>query len=265
MFQASRDVPTAWQADLESVVPRSGTVPWLMLAWYPGIFYEPVQRWVIYQMTPNLDHAPAHDLEALRGPCPRETGTWVRDTSVPLELGGKRWVSASCVSTVQWELFRATNCYPQLWWIIEGHQGGHRWRLNPVERRFVTALHGPEADVPAPGGQPYAEWDNRVKEQVIRADRIRQWEQRQFTPWENRTYTKTAAGLYMEADEAEDERWYGEQMMRWLDGQIEDVARDIPRALLPSLADLPRGDGHFNADADALDASLVGAPVATKE
>jgi hypothetical protein len=263
LFVHDRPVPPAWQQALEVIVPKSDRVPWLQLAWMPGMLYSPVQRYVIYEVVPIVDlpngecNIPADRLRDIRGTSPRERGQWVVDPSIPEHLGGKRWVSESLHSLVQWQLFHATGgtAYPLLFWILQGDQGGHVWRLDSVTRNFCLSLDG--HDVPNPGELPYAEWDNRVAEQIGRFDRLRRWHALMQTPWTDRQLNKTDAGLWVDRETWDLEKQYAKEMLRFLDMQIEEVVSDIPRRLLPGWSDLPPGDRYYNRGAEELERSLI--------
>lgn len=230
-----RVCPPAWQAELEAIVPRSDRVSWLKIAWHPGIFYSPLSRWVIYELEPNLDRIGPEILADIQGASPRSRGSWVPDPSIPESLGGHRWVSDSLHSLTQWELFRATNCYPVLFWIIQGHNGGHVWRLDRIKQRFMLAING--TDVPNPGDLPYAEWDQRVAQQIIRYDRLRKWTQARA--WDSRGTTRTDAGLIVHKEAFITEQQYTDEMLKWLDGQIHDAVSDLPASMVPAMSDLP--------------------------
>lgn len=260
MFHHTRDVPPEWQADLESVVPKSDRVTWLQLVWQPGWPYEPVQRWEIYEMTPNLDTVPPEVVAALRGPNPRSEGVFVADPKIPGSLGGKRWLSDSLVSLVQWELFRDTGCYGQRFWIIQGLRGGHKWRLSDAEKNFLASFvaggrEGKPPDTPAPGDRCYAEWNDLAKMQLVRFDKLRKWNM--GMAWDGRSMTKTEAGLYVQRDRYAEEQKFAKTMLKWLETQVEDAVDDIPRTMLPGNSDLPDGDHYYNKDEDELDRDLV--------
>ena len=216
-FLAHRDVPPEWETALASVSPKSDRLPWLKLAWMAGIFYEPISRWVLYEMVPDLAIVDPFRLEALRGPAPRSLGEWVKDEEPPYI---NRWVSHSLVSQLQWELFRETNCAPFLFWIIQGPNGGHRWRLPAEEKQFVCSLYGEGADVPNPGERPYAEFSQRMIDQIVRHDQLRQWDRERSQPFG--TLRKNDAGLFVAARVFDKKREYGALMLKYLTDQIED-------------------------------------------
>lgn len=249
-----REVPEHWTRELEAIVPRSDQVSWLKIVWHPGHPTTPLNRWVIYELQPRLDLVHPDRLADIRGPAPRTVGRWIPDPSVP---GGKRWKSDSQHSQVQWDLFRETNCYPVLFWIIQGEHGGHPWRLSQAQRRFALSQFGPDFDVPNPGDLPYAEWDERVANAVRAADRLRKWEAEHGSDWTARTDDKdTAYGHIVREENAENEA-LGVAALKRLDTEIEDAVRDIPRRMLPGMSDLPMGDPHYNADAETLERALI--------
>lgn len=260
-----REVPAGWQEELDRLVPKHDRTTWLKLAWMPGIFYEPVGRWVIYEMAPLVSNAEGRCnvhpdvLGFLKGPSPRDpkNGSWVRDTTIASAYGGHRWQSHSAVSLLQWQLFQETGCYPVLWWIIQGSAGGHRWRLSASERRYVKTMFGEASDVPNPGDLPYAEWDRRVIEQIARADRLRVWETHYGKGWLDRSRTVDDADTVVLAEEDAIEKRYSEDLLRWFDGQIEDAVRAIPQSMIPDVTDLPIGDPYYNAGAEELEARLT--------
>lgn len=258
MFLHAREVPYEWQAELDAIVPRSSRVPWLKIVWQPGMVYEPVQRWEVYEMVPliTLDdgetNVPIEIRDSLRGPCPREWGEWMPDRTVP---GGRRWISSSMVTLLQWQLYQETGCYGARFWIIQGVRGGHKYKLSAAERNFLQALAGQDVDTPQPGNLPYAEWDQRVVRKIVEHDRLRRW--KLTMPWDGRQANRTKAGLWLKRDRLAEERGFAERMLHYLESQVSDVISDIPRSLLPAMSDLPPGDPQYNRHEDQLDEALI--------
>ena len=248
LFEWTRPVPEDWVRDLESVVPQSDRVSWLKLWWFAGWPYEPVNRWVLYECSPKLEFVPDGVLDSLQGPNPREIGKWQADPAVP---GKKRWITESLVSYNQWAIYRDTHCYPSLWWVIQGTQGGHKWKLSLDEQAFLGASGIEARDTPAPGALPYAPWDERVKAQVVRADRLRRW--RETLGWDDRQTDKHHAAAFVRRERAGLRRLYNAELLKWLDAQVSDVISDLPRGIASDLvAEAPRGGDDYNADEDAL-------------
>lgn len=255
MFLHTRTPLPGWQAEIETIVPRSTRVPWLRIVWQPGMPYEPVQRWEIYEMMPLLQYVPFEIRQALSGPNPRTDGEWIE---APRGSGNYRWITSSLLSLTQWKLFHETGCYPARFWIIQGTRGGHKWKLSAAERNFLQSFTGQEEiDTPLPGDLPYAEWDRRVLSKMLQHDRLRRW--KFATPWDGRQVNRTKAGLWVKRDRLAEERLFAEKMLEYLESQVSDVVSDIPRRLLPGWSDLPEGDHYYNKDEDALDEQLVSA------
>ena len=78
-FVADRAVPPEWAAQLARLTPVSERVPWLMLVWMPGELWDPVQRWVLYEMFPDLEHVPEWLLGDIRQDDPSVRGQWIHD------------------------------------------------------------------------------------------------------------------------------------------------------------------------------------------
>lgn len=271
-FSWDRKPEPSWVEELHHFAPPNGKVPWLELAWMAGWPYEPVGRFVIYELHPNVEKVAqsaigATLLEGLRGPSPRSKamGEWASDPDIPQSLGGKRWVSYSPVSYTQWLLYRKHKAIPLLCWIIQGELGGHSWRLTDAERRILAEgdlyasgispdLSDPQEyelmvrqqmgrlkDTPLPGDLPYAPFDLRVLNQLQVRDKLRHW--RRALAWQDRQKRENAIQLVRE-QRTEEQRDVRLLMDRWLRAQVEqfvEVTEDFWRA-----ADLPRGDPAYN-------------------
>lgn len=252
MFQHTRLPDPFWQDDLESVIPRSDRVNWLKIVWQPGMTYEPVQRWELYEMIPVLDHLPPEFLEDLRGLSPRhpDNGQWVVDARVE---GGQRWASHSVVSLTQWNLFQETGCYAQRFWIIQGPHGGHPLRYTDAELNFRLSIG--LSDAPLPGDLPYAEYSHRVALKAAACDKLRRW--KHALRWDQRAIRKTEAGLYVRNDRLAEERKWSEAMLAWMNEEIEGVVSDLPRGIAAKLVgDAPVADAPTE-DVEALDREIV--------
>ena len=252
-FLAQREVPVEWEAALATVSPKSDRAPWLKLAWMAGMHYEPVGRWVLYEMVPNLGIVDPFRLAALKGPAPRSLGEWVVDEDPPYI---KRWVSDSLVSQLQWELFRETKCAPFLFWIVQGVNGGHRWRLPAIEKHFVTTLYGDGADVPNPGERAYAEFSQRTIDQIVRHDKLRKWDQEKRQPFG--TLRKNDAGVYVAAQVWDQEKAYAATMLKYLTDQIEDGVSNLSDADVRRIMDRQKsGNDLAGTDIQAVEQRLV--------
>jgi len=186
----------------------------------PGDLWEPVQRWVIYQMTPAR-YVPAMLMDALCGPNPRTLGYW---DSVLHEF-----VTESLITLQQWQLFRETGCHASPLWILQGSYGGHKRRFSPAEAKSLK-LRGFPGEAPPPGELPYATLDNRAIEQLVRWDRLRRLDR-----WI--------------ADEPSDQEWlkdrhnaeiaFREELDEWLGVQIQSAVEAHSEI---DVSELPKGD-----------------------
>ena len=254
-FVWERPVPPEWQADLDQLNPGEN-VTQLRLVWQAGWPWGPVQRFEIYEIIPAetveriireetllaiQDSLTQGLWKAVKGPDPRTTGRWVRDPDIPWSMGGKRWRSDSLVSRIQWQLYRETGGLPMRSWIIEGHQGGHTWRLGAFEQAFLLAT-GIEPEVvqdltmawPDPGSQPYADYDQRVFQALAERDQIGQW--RESLRWDDRVGRDVALDL-LDTEAKDHHRSMMERMYKWIDHQVGSIVNDIPRTQLPNWSD----------------------------
>lgn len=243
------EVVARWQADLETVVPRTDRVSWLKIIWQSGFPYEPVQRWELYEMHPasQWGWVPDGIREALQGPNPRSVGVWYTGTD-----GVERWVSDSLVSLVQWQLYQETGCYAHRYWIIQGDRGGHRWQWNPAERDYLQGL---DPDLPAPGSLPYAPYDTRVKAQIVRADRLRQW--REALAWDARGAVPGRAAQFVDAHKHALRREHRRVMMEWLDEQVSAAVDGVSRTTLATLAEAPVTETDYRVASEQLTPALL--------
>src|SRR5207247_1915988 len=133
---------------------------------------------------------------------------------------GKRWWSDAFVSHQQWVLFHKTHCYPLLYWIVQGDQGGHKRKLTSAEKMLLKINGSPQLDVPAPGQLPYADFDNRVLDQLALRDKLRTWDRATGQGWETRSsgiqVAKTIVASERQALEVET-RW---KLYEWLKKQV---------------------------------------------
>jgi hypothetical protein len=232
--------PTPWQLELEQIAgPRSSRIPWLLLDWEPGATWgdEVVQRWLIYECVPIArlfgdpdlrSQLAAHQLvRALNGPSPASQRTWA--------TRGGRWVmqSDSLVTQRQWELWRETGCYANPYWVLQGRRGGHKWRLNPHERRVLKAAgHLPE--LPPLGAWCYAPWDNRVREMLVRERELRE----RFLSLGRRDLETQTADDFNRRRKAQAVE-SGRALLKWLDRQLHVGASAATPKSMPD--DMPSG------------------------
>ena len=111
-------------------------------------------------------------LRELEGPHPRSTGhgcfgTNEYGTFCACESPKMRWVDgpSRLISRQSWELYRTHGAYARRLWVIQGSNGGHKYRFANWESRLSKMAGGP-MNPPRAGELPYAEPDNRTFEGV---------------------------------------------------------------------------------------------------
>lgn len=162
-FTWDRTPPAEWQAALDRLFPRNDRISWLSIGWYAAdevlvgqrIKVDPVQRWVIWQMTPAAA-VPTVVRHYLEGPPPHP-----KKNPIPL-------------CREQWDLFRATGCYAQAYWIVQGDHGGHKRRFTDIEAKVLRVARKPDRP-PVPGALPYAPFDQRVLDKLLQLDQALFW------------------------------------------------------------------------------------------
>ena len=176
MFEHTRTPDPNWEARLAEIAPPGTRLPWLKLVWMPGETYDPVQRWVIYEIFPDLAVVnPGLVQEFYKDP-PRARGEWING----------RWHSESLVSRVQYDLFYECKGFPQLTWIIQGDKGGHQWVLTRAEEAMFRMLTpSVTMEWPRPGELPYADFDEQVFQALLGRDKLRKMNDR-LEDWEAR-------------------------------------------------------------------------------
>lgn len=231
LYRHTWPTPALWQAELQKYFPKNDQVSWLHLRWEPGDVWEPVQRWVIWHMRAPRLIANREDLLAeLRGPHPRSQGHACFPGQCPCALKANRWVDGTVglIDRATWELFQETGHYGTRWWVIQGNQGGHRYRLDAIERKIARIKTG-KSDTPAPGDLPYADYDGRVLAKVLEADRLKLWKGLlDFTRRNHDQMDEEMRDLEQEANRL---------IWNWLDGQVDSAVEQIGRAGRHALAD----------------------------
>lgn len=157
----------SWQEELDRITPPENMTRSKMpkvravIWWEAGDTWEPIQRWMIYQMLPKSTIHPSI-LAQLEGPHPRSKGRY----SAQLE----RWVDgpAPDITRTQWELYHQFGGLAKPYWVLQGGEGGHRYALEKYERVLLHHVTG-RKDVFAPGDLPYCEPDQRTWNQLREA------------------------------------------------------------------------------------------------
>jgi hypothetical protein len=156
LLEYDRPVPPEWREELARLTPPHQRISWLELVWesgdrpseaFPG--GAPVQRWVIYEVTPP-EGVPGFKRDTLLEEPPRSAGHH-RMRRYFLEHGG---------------------ALMEPFWVIQGTRGGHKFHFSDAEQSILYLQDLPW-EPPVPGSLPYAPFDSRVIEQIQKWDRLR--------------------------------------------------------------------------------------------
>lgn len=165
----SPDVLAGWQKQLDELFPPSGHTSWMKLVWVAGDDWEVdgvhqgIERFYIYEMIPEEYTSPdiLYELRDMPRPVIRYDPVF-KDV-----VGDDRYVTR-----LQWDLYRETKCYGRPYWVIQGESGGHQRFFSTLEKQFLE-LQGLPTDPPLPGTLPYAPFDKRVTDMLLKHDRLR--------------------------------------------------------------------------------------------
>jgi hypothetical protein len=223
-----RTVPKEWQRQLSELWPRSEEISWPLLIWEAGYPWEPVNRWMIYEMLPP--HAVLPDiLEQLMDAAPPK-GHWDAVLDEYIHEDDKT------ITTRAWHLWREYQCWGRPLWVIQGKNGGHKRWFNPTEKKLLQ-LAGLPSEPAAPGDLPYAPFDNRVIAKLVQHDLLRDMSGVVRSALGKKKILTLAGTRRAEDDAARDFR---KKLLAWLYEQIEEVAGDVTTSLLA--LDAPRRD-----------------------
>ena len=150
----TRVPPPSWQDTLDRITPPGRRKARAVIWWEPGDTWEPVQRWMIYQVLPDAA-TPPHILQQLKGPHPRSSGRYSE------KIG--QWVDgpAPDISKTQWDIHQRYGGWALPYWVLQGENGGHRYKLFPWEQVLLHLATG-RKDVAKPGELPACEPDQRT-------------------------------------------------------------------------------------------------------
>jgi hypothetical protein len=225
----------AWQAALDRIAPRTDTGhDHLQLVWEAGDPWSPVQRWVIYTMTP-IWRVPMGIANELRGPAPRTFGFY--DTS------RKKFVRTrqSLINQQQWLLFQRYGYFGRPLWVIQGTQGGHLRRFTDVQSQISQMNGGPDEPA-APGELAYAEPDDRTIAKIKFLDVVEKYGDVLNLYAGNDEGVRLA---HYELSQRERHIVYemAQQLWKWLDSQVGEI--ELTRAQVSRI-----WDGASNRDVD---------------
>ena len=210
MFYEGPYQEPSWQAELDALFPPGGRLSWLKIVWIAGDEWEPINRWVIYNMVPG-DRANKLVQADLKGPNPRVRGHYDR-------VLRKFIPDPNCnIDRMQWELYQATHCYGRPYWIVQGSGGGHKRTFNRKESA-ISYLNGGPKQPPLIGDLPYATPDQRTWSKLAKLDLARH-----YSYLLDRVEQSQAMLDIHDKQIVEDMQT---AVWGWLESQVQDVMRD---------------------------------------
>ena len=133
---------------MREVSPISEHHSWLAFRWFAE-----KARWVLYECVPNAYIEDSMRAE-LEGEHPDRLEDWAR-----------------IVSAYQWEMYRTHKVHARPCWIIQGTKGGHLVEYDEPTKELMRSLELP-TNPPEPGDLPYADFDERVVQQIVRMSKL---------------------------------------------------------------------------------------------
>jgi hypothetical protein len=221
-----RVVPKQWEDELAEISPSQSRFIWLKLIYEEGYPWEPVERYMIYQMTPERLMTKGtmmeYILEQLKDPDPPSAHGNYYDTVLEEFVR-----NPDCLITERaWHLYRETGCWGRPYWVIQGEKGGHKRWFTTVEKQLLRLAKLP-TEPPAPGDLPYAEWDERVKKNLQILDMLR------GEHGERRRAAAVAKGhSVQEEHEKEQQLELRKRLVAFLHEQVNEIAPDAHQAML---------------------------------
>ena len=232
-----REPRPEWQERLDAIAPPARTVSSLRLLWEAGDPWDPIERWVIWQVWPEGRLPVWVDPEGLNGPGPRSVGHYCGDGCQPngqlwcrCEVKQHRWVGgpSNCagISQQHYDLWHQPGPYHRRWhsryWVMQGPYGGHRYNLNLIEQTVCRMFNRP-AEMPPLGALPYCEPDERTWHALGAADQLRAHQRiKDFLEQDPAQRARDEEALIEQA---------AAQLMKWIDEQMEGPADRIYSAL----------------------------------
>ena len=236
-----------------AVAPPSEKLSWLKLVWEPGDAWQPIHRWIIWQMRPVGKH-PRMLHDVLHGPHPRSSGHYCAVGWCGCTMKANHWVggpASGLVDRMTYELFQRTGCYGQRWWVVQGTNGGHRFQLDRVEAK-LWKLHTGASDTPKAGDLPYAPIDRRVLRHLLDYDRLPLW--KQAIAFGERNAGHLSAECQAEVEKAR------LALVQHMDNQADLFLDTYGSRFRRLLQDVPTVHGQRETDHEATIADYVTAP-----
>jgi hypothetical protein len=132
-----------------------------------------------------------------------------------------------------WHLFRETGAWGRPFWVIQGTTGGHKRWFSPVEKKLLR-LRGLPTEPAEPGDLPYADFDERVVEQIMKHDLLQ---------GRHAGLKRSKALLHggYSSRQADEEKQVRTELIAWLEEQVKEFVPDVHKALMK--LDAPRVRG----------------------
>lgn len=152
----AREADPDWQVQLDRFNPPEEGLGRLVPWWDAGDRWQPIHRWIVLQVQPwHLVPEPVQ--RSLEGPHPRagmthRIGSRVYSTTF-------RGIDRLCYEAYHTLKARGIRGWPRRFWVVQGPNGGHPYRLTPSEESRWDAEGRRHY---APGELPYATFDRRV-------------------------------------------------------------------------------------------------------
>ena len=209
-----------WRADLETLSPHHDQTSFLHLVYEPGWPWEPVGRLMLYDCPP-LGVTKWEFLEEVRGPSP--------DTKTHYDPITGQVTGTTLCNQTQWNIYQEIGRFSYPWWVIQGDKGGHKVQFTPREQVFLKGMDLPTSP-PACGSLPYAPFDERVKVQIVKHDKL----VKAYGDLKVMQHMATTGSSYQQ----EEDKQFRRKLMQWLADQVRDpieervkmlVAMDAPR------------------------------------
>lgn len=238
VFWHDRPLPPEWREELARISPPSHEHSFLALVWSPGIPEVPEQRWMLYEMVPFRAVKPdwAHVYrEEFAGPDPwtlLQRDQITGDVYQPTLIGRSQWLLHH-----EWKQ-RGYDCVPHAFWILQGERGGHPKHYDQHQQRELGRV-GLPAEPPAIGDLPYAPFDTRVTDAVLRHNKLLALggDLREF----RRKYGRDRALTEQQA-----EQQHRAALVAWLDEETREANDLVLRALKNGeLDDAPRTETDY--------------------
>jgi hypothetical protein len=199
-----------WRQRLRMVSPHHDNLSFLYLMWEPGWPWEPVGRHMLFECLPIqfVDPELVMDLQC------EDPAKLTTHDAMTGEISQKTLVTA-----MQWRIYRETGRYGRPFWVIQGDNGGHKVFLSDTEKKLLKMAGYPDA-FPSPGELPYAPFDNRVIDHVVRHDKL------QRANGDVKRMARMAATGNTDRAKA-----LRREVVKWLGEQMEESAKTLVKQL----------------------------------